>query len=71
MPTSMRRHCLSRPTWRLCIMAERIGLCPSRYASIRTLRELTPFGGSVHTRRSVLIRTDRVLQSSERFLLCR
>jgi hypothetical protein len=37
-----------KPTWRLCILAERIGFCPSRYASIRTLRELTLFGGSVH-----------------------
>jgi hypothetical protein len=43
--------------------------CPSRYASIRTLRELTLFGGSVHRMRSVFIRTNRVLQSSERSLL--
>jgi len=31
----------------------------------------TLFGGSVHRMRSVLIRTNRALQSSERFLLCR
>jgi hypothetical protein len=30
-----------KPTWRLCIVAERNSFCPSRYASIRTLRELT------------------------------
>jgi len=32
------------------------GLCPSRYASIRTFDEPTLLGGSVHTMRSVLIR---------------
>ena len=42
--------------------------CPSRYASIRTLRELTLFGGSVHY--EIRLHSDnRVLQSSERSLL--
>jgi hypothetical protein len=40
--TSMRRHCLSRPTWRPRRgRAQQLG--PSRYASIRTLVELTFF----------------------------
>src|SRR5215207_4020072 len=38
----MRRHCLSRPTWRPRRgRAQQLG--PSRYASIRTLGELTFF----------------------------
>jgi hypothetical protein len=52
-------------------VVERNGLCPSRYASIRTRRELTHtlFGGSVHRMRSVFIRaTKKALQSSERSL---
>jgi hypothetical protein len=39
----------------------------ARYASIRTLSELSLFGGSVHTMRSVFSAT-KVLQSSERSL---
>src|SRR5215213_7145214 len=38
--TSMRRHCLSRPTWRPR-RGRALRLGPSRYASIRTLGELT------------------------------
>jgi len=30
-----------KPTWRLCIVAERNSFCPSRYASIRTFGEPT------------------------------
>src|SRR5215218_8366716 len=53
MRTSMRRHILSSRRGGP-IVAERNGsLYPSRYASIRTSRELTLFGGSVHRMRSV------------------
>ena len=38
--TSMRRHCLSRSTWRPLCGGNNYSLCPSRYASIRTLGEL-------------------------------
>src|SRR5215211_6887678 len=49
----MRRHILSSRRGGP-IVAERNGsLYPSRYASIRTSRELTLFGGSVHRMRSV------------------
>jgi hypothetical protein len=52
--TSMRRHNLSRPTWRPSTWpSATAALCPSRYASIRTFGE--PFGDSVHMMRSVLI----------------
>ena len=56
----MRRHCLSRPTWRLNFVAECNSSVPfARYASIRTVSESTLFGGSVHIMRSVLIRALR------------
>jgi hypothetical protein len=46
-----------KPTWRLASVAECNGFeCPSRYASIRTLGELSVLGSSVHRMRSVLIR---------------
>jgi hypothetical protein len=46
-----------KPTWRLLLEAECNGFeCPSRYASIRTLGELSVLGSSVHRMRSVLIR---------------
>jgi hypothetical protein len=46
-----------KPTWRLVSVAECNGFeCPSRYASIRTLGELSVLGSSVHRMRSVLIR---------------
>ena len=45
--SSMRRHILSRPTWRV-VAAKPDGFCPSRYASIRALSESTLFDGSVH-----------------------
>src|SRR5215211_830821 len=51
--TTVRRHILSSRRGGP-IVAERNGsLYPSRYASIRTSRELTLFGGSVHRMRSV------------------
>jgi hypothetical protein len=47
--TSMRRHCLSRPTWRSLPVAECKCFLPcARYASIRTSSEPTLFGESVH-----------------------
>ena len=39
--TSMRRHYLSRSTWRPLCGGCNGSLCPSRYASIRTFGELT------------------------------
>jgi hypothetical protein len=47
-------------------VANATALCPSRYASIRTLRELTLFGGSVHRMRSDFSARQKALQSSER-----
>jgi hypothetical protein len=41
MRTSMRRHYLSRSTWRPLCGGRNGSLCPSRYASIRALGELT------------------------------
>src|SRR5215217_7340943 len=61
--TSMRRHCLSSRRGGRSMWRERQLLCPSRYASIRTSVS-SLFGSSVHTMRSVFIRTNRVLQSS-------
>jgi hypothetical protein len=61
--TSMRRHCLSRADVAAGV-AKPNNFRPSRYASIRTLRELTLFGGSVHRVRSAFIWTIRVLQSA-------
>src|SRR5215218_7962611 len=46
--TSMRRHILSRPTWRPYRWSSTTALCPSRYASIRTLLVSLLFGDSVH-----------------------
>jgi hypothetical protein len=66
--TSMRRHILSSRRGGRCV-ANATAVCPSRYASIRTLKELTLFGGSVHRMRSVLIRAKKALQSSDRSLL--
>src|SRR5215218_8096947 len=50
MRTSMRRHCLSRSTWRQLCGGRNGSLCPSRYASIRarSLGELTLVGSSAH-----------------------
>src|SRR5215210_6185308 len=48
MRTSMRRHILSRPTWRPYRWSSTTALCPSRYASIRTLLVSLLFGDSVH-----------------------
>src|SRR5215213_5983869 len=42
----MRRHCLSRSTWRQLRGGRNGSLCPSRYASIRALGELTLVGSS-------------------------
>jgi hypothetical protein len=42
-----------KPTWRPRCVVDATALYPSRYASIRTLGELTLVGGSVHTMRSV------------------
>jgi hypothetical protein len=45
-----------KPTWwRPLRGVNATTLCPSRYASIRTLGELALFGSSVHRMRSVLI----------------
>src|SRR5215213_9290417 len=44
----MRRHCLSRSTWRQLRGGRNGSLCPSRYASIRALGELTLVGSSAH-----------------------
>src|SRR5215210_3307670 len=44
----MRRHILSRPTWRPYRWSSTTALCPSRYASIRTLLVSLLFGDSVH-----------------------
>src|SRR5215210_1984431 len=46
--TSMRRHILSRPTWRPYGWSSTTALCPSRYASIRILLVSLLFGDSVH-----------------------
>src|SRR5829696_8179081 len=40
--TSMRRHCLSRPTWRPSTWPSATAPRLSRYASIRTFGEPTP-----------------------------
>ena len=65
--TSMRRHCLSRPTWRPPRgRAQRLlpfAMLPSAL-SVSLL-----FGDSVHRMRSVLVRTNQALQSSERSFL--
>src|SRR3954465_6730946 len=51
--TSMRRHCLSsRRGGPMCVV-DATALCPSRYASIRTVSESTLLCGSVHRMRSV------------------
>jgi hypothetical protein len=65
MWTSMRRHILSSRRGGP-IVANATALPFARYASIRTLRELTLFGGSVHRMRSVFSATQKALQSSER-----
>ena len=44
----MRRHILSRPTWRPYRDRAQLLLCPSRYASIRTFGEPTPRWLAVH-----------------------
>jgi hypothetical protein len=55
-----------KPTWRPNLVAEcNCFECPSRYASIRAVSELTLFGSSVHYEIH-LFRTIQVLQSSER-----
>src|SRR5215212_3996294 len=60
----MRRHILSRPTWRPVSVAERNGFSALRHASIRTLSELTIFGSSVHY--EIRLFELKALQSSER-----
>jgi hypothetical protein len=59
----MRRHCLSRADVAAALWLTQL-LCPSRYASIRTLRELTLFGGLVHY--EIRLFELEALQSSER-----
>jgi hypothetical protein len=64
--TSMRRHCLSRPTWRPPRdRGQR--LLVLRYASIRTPGEPTLFGDSVHCEIH-LFGLLKALQSSQRSL---
>jgi hypothetical protein len=49
MRTSMRRHCLSRPTWRPSVVAERNGCSALRAMLLSALLgEPTLFGDSVH-----------------------
>jgi hypothetical protein len=60
----MRRHCLSRADVAAALWLTQLLLCPSRYASIRTLRELTLFGGLVHY--EIRLFEPKALQSSER-----
>jgi hypothetical protein len=60
---------LSRATWRpFAVERYDYSMCPSRYASIRTLGEPTLLGDSVHTMRSVFSDSKKALQSSERSL---
>jgi hypothetical protein len=56
--TSMRRHILSRPTWRPpCGRAQRLRVLRAMLPSALSMSPL--FGDSVHRMRSVLIRTNR------------
>jgi hypothetical protein len=60
----MRRHCLSSRRGGPAVWLTQL-LCALRALCFYShFGELTLFGSSVHTMRSVLIRTNRVLQSS-------
>jgi hypothetical protein len=42
-----------KPTWRPRYVVNATALCPSRYASMRTVSESSLFGDSVHRMRSI------------------
>jgi hypothetical protein len=55
-----------KPTWRLCVVARAHSLFSLRAMLLSALSASQLSGGSVHMMRSVLIRTERVLPSSQR-----
>ena len=59
-----------KPTWRL-VAAERNASALRAMLLSALSGSSHSLGGSVHRMRSVLVRTNQVLQSSERSLLCR